>query len=156
MPLAQMPRLAPLLTSLEGEAAFVLAFETDEENRAIVRVRVSAEVEIECQRCLNGMSWSIDESSTLAVVTGPDEAERLPDEFDPLLLDGERFALRSLIEDELILAVPAAPAHKPDECAVQISDVNTHESTGESDRDSREDNPFAVLANWKNDDKSQD
>jgi uncharacterized protein len=156
VPLAQMPRLAPLLTSSEGEAAFVLAFETDEEKRAVVRIRVSAEVEIECQRCLNGMSWSIDESSTLAVVAGPDEAERLPDELDPLLLDSDRVALRSLIEDELILAVPAAPTHKPDECAVQISDVNSSETAGMPDRNSRDDNPFAALANWKSDDKSQD
>lgn len=154
--MAQLPRLAPLLTSTEGEAAFVLAFATDDEKRAIVTVRVSAEIHVQCQRCLGSMVWPVDTESTLALVAGPDEAERLPDELDPLLVEDERIALRTLVEDELILAVPAAPTHTVDECAVKLDDVNAAEATGEADGHRRDDNPFAALADWKSDGQQQD
>ena len=52
VPLADLPRLAPLLTSSEGEAAFVLEFDTDAERRPTVRVRVSAELPLRYQRLL--------------------------------------------------------------------------------------------------------
>ncbi|MCB1773653.1 MAG: DUF177 domain-containing protein [Gammaproteobacteria bacterium] len=156
LPLAQMPRLAPLLTSTEGEAAFALAFATDDEKRAIVTVHVNAEIHVQCQRCLGSMVWPVDSGTVLAVVSGPDEAERLPDNLDPLLVEDERVALRTLVEDELLLAVPTAPTHAVDECAVKLDDVNAAEATGDSAGHQRDDNPFAALADWKSDGQQQD
>jgi len=156
LPLAQMPRLAPLLTSTEGEAAFALAFATDNEKRAIVTVSVNAEIHVQCQRCLRSMAWPVESTATLAVVSGPDEAERLPQDLDPLLVEDERIALRTLVEDELILALPTAPLHSVDDCAVRLDDVNAAEAAGDADRHRRDDNPFAALADWKSDGQQQD
>ena len=158
IPLAELPRLAPLLTSTEGEAAFALAFGMDSEQRPTVDVKVSAQLAIQCQRCLGEMIVSVDADSRLIVVSGPDEAERLPDEVDPLLVEDERVALRSLVEDELILAIPTAPMHPAEECKVDLRKLNAAEETSPDKLESREstENPFAALAALKRDQDKRD
>jgi uncharacterized protein len=157
VPLADLPRLAPLLTSTEGEAAFVLAFDTDTEHRPTVRVEVHANLALQCQRCLGSVLRNIDSASLLVVVSGPEEAARLPDEVDPLLVDGDAgLALRSLIEDELILAIPPAPVHRPDECAVSLDDLNAAHAGIPESEGAEDEHPFAALAGLKRDSDNQD
>jgi uncharacterized protein len=155
--LAGMSRLEPLLTSLEGEAVFALAFDMDGERRPVIRVDVQAVLSVQCQRCMQPMAFDVDSSTLLAVVSGPDEAERLPVELDPLLLTEGRVELRSLIEDELILAIPPAPMHPEAECAVQLdSMVSEPERPEIVPVDDEVENPFAVLASLKSDTDKQD
>lgn len=154
--LADLPRLSPLLTSSEGEAAFTLAFDKDAERRPVVSVSVEARLRLRCQRCMQEMVLPVTASSRLCVVTGPDEAERLPDELDPLLIEEDRVALRSLVEDELILAVPPAPLHPASECEIKLDDWRQDaRSDTESAARTRE-NPFAALASLKSDVSKQD
>ncbi len=157
VPLADLPRLAALLMSDDGTADFVLAFDRDEERHNTVRVEVRAALPIQCQRCLDIMMQEVDSVSLLAVVSGPEEAERLPDDLDPLLVDEDRLALRSLIEDELILAIPNAPMHDVDECGIDLGEINSelnpHEIESRADGD---ENPFAALAQLKSDSESHD
>jgi uncharacterized protein len=154
--LAEFPRLAPLLASTEGEAAFALAFAQDEERRPGVRVQVRARLLIECQRCLGPMAFEVDSVSQLAVVSGPDEAQRLPAELDPLLVEDGQVVLRSLIEDELILAVPPAPAHAEAECAVRLGEVNAGPAVAAEPEAGGKPNPFAALAALKRDIEQSD
>ena len=156
IPLADLPRLAPLLTSTEGEAAFVLAFERDARRRPTVRVRVKARLPVQCQRCLGSMMLDVDADSLLVVVSGPDEAERLPDGLDPLLVENGKLELRSVIEDELILAIPPAPVHRPEDCGVRLGDINAGPEQGDVAVDKGPPNPFAALADWKSDRENRD
>lgn len=156
MPLAQMPRLAPLLTSSEGEAAFVLAFDRDADGRDVVAVSVEATVAVQCQRCLGPMGLTITDTARLAVVAGPDEAERLPHDLDPLVVQDDQVALRDLVEDELLLALPAAPLHPPSECGVKLEHVNAGQATTTENEGQRGDNPFAVLADLTTDGHKRD
>jgi len=151
VPFAELPRLAPLLTSTEGEAAFALVFQTDAEGRPAVTVRVRATLRLQCQRCLDTVEHAVDAESHLVVVSGPDEAERLPDDVDPLLVEDERVALRSLIEDELILAIPPAPRHRPEACGVRLDEHTAPTGEPAADTENDRENPFAALANWKRD-----
>ena len=154
--LADLPRLAPLLTSTEGEAAFVLAFGTDSDGRPTVRVRVRASLALQCQRCLGSMQHAVDAQTTLAVVSGQEEAERLPDEVDPLLVEEPRLALRSIIEDELILAIPPAPVHEHADCGVDLGTVNAEDAARSGTQAEVSENPFAALADWNSDKKNQE
>jgi len=156
IPLADLSRLAPLLTSTEGEAAFVLAFQMDAERRPSVRVKVRANLPVPCQRCLNSMVQAVELETRLVVVKGPDEAERLPEDVDPLLVGDDRFVLRSLVEDELLLAIPPAPRHEPEDCNVNLDQVNAHAEQQVEPTDSVAGHPFAVLAGWKSDSENQD
>ena len=154
--LADLARLSPLLASTEGVAKFGLAFGTDEEHRPVVDVSVRARLALRCQRCMQPMQLEVDSSSRLAVVSGPDEAERLPDELDPLLLEEDRLELRSLVEDELILALPPAPRHRPEECAVTLEAWNDDVASDTEMSEAERDNPFAALARLKSDADEQD
>jgi uncharacterized protein len=156
VPLADLPRLAPLLTSTEGEAAFVLAFGTDSDRRPTVQVRVRASLALQCQRCLGSVQLAVDAETTLVIVSGPEEAERLSDDVDPLLVEDRKLALRSVIEDELILAVPPAPVHRHAECAVDLDTVNAEDAAQPGTPAEESENPFAALADWNSDKKNQD
>ena len=156
VPLAELPRLAPLLTSSEGEAAFTLAFHTDAERGPTVRVTVHAKLPLRCQRCLGGMHQEVSSVSVLVVVSGTDEAQRLPDDVDPLLVENAKTDLRSLIEDDLILAIPTAPTHRPEDCNVKLSEINAQQLPKRSSTEDGPASPFAVLADWKDDRKNQD
>jgi uncharacterized protein len=156
IPLADLPRLAPLLTSTEGEAAFVLEFERDAARRATVRVEVKATLALQCQRCLGTMTLPVNGESRLVVVDGPAEAERLPEDVDPLLVEDEKLVLRSLIEDELILAIPPAPMHSSEACAMKLQQINAAGDELTAGDALGKAHPFASLAGWRSDDNEQD
>ena len=147
--LASFPRLAPLLVSDEGEADFLLVFGRGEDNKPLITSEVKSTLTIVCQRCLGGMELRVEERSSMVPVSGSLQAEQLPPELDPLLLEpGSMLSIRDLIEDELLLAIPAAPRHKPDECPVDLRSVCGEPPEGQEQ--SRPDNPFAALAALKN------
>ena len=156
IPLADLSRLAPLLTSTEGEAAFALAFRMDAQHRPTVQVKVQASLPLQCQRCLDTLIHEVDLETRLVVVRGPEEAERLPDDVDPLLVGEDRLALRSLVEDELLLTVPPAPRHRPEDCSVRLDEVNAQPEQQVESADEDGSHPFAALADWKSDNENQD
>lgn len=141
-------RLAPLLTSNEGEAAFTLRFDQDDEGRARIRGHVKADLQVRCQRCMDSMWLNVDMNFLLSPVSGPQEAEMLPAEYDPLLLDEQLLHPVDLIEDELILAIPPAPRHPEAECAVNLADYRQGDSLKQAAEPKRE-NPFAALQQLK-------
>jgi uncharacterized protein len=149
--LADLPRLRPLLAGPEGEVRFDLAFGRDAQQRAVVSIRVNAVLRLCCQRCMGVVEWPVESASRLALVAGPEEAARLPEGLDPLLVEEPRLALATLVEDELILAVPVAPLHAVDDCAVDLAKVNAPSGSPAEPAPARE-NPFAVLAGLHGDD----
>jgi uncharacterized protein len=56
----------------------------------------------------------------MAVVEGLDEARRLPEEIEPVLIDDGRLRPLELVEDEILLALPQVPMHGADDCAVRL------------------------------------
>lgn len=152
--LADLPRLRPLLAEPGGEVCFNLVFGRDGQQRPVVSIRVNATLHLRCQRCMGVVPWPVDSDSRMALVAGPEEAARLPEELDPLLVEESRLALATLVEDELILAVPVAPMHAVEECAVDLDAVNAAAEPSSEPAPARE-NPFAVLAGLYGDDDKQ-
>ena len=146
--LGNLPRLAPLLVEDAGEAAFVLAFGTDEQGRTLIRSSVKAELRLECQRCLHAMTLPVDVSGVLALVRGPIEAEQLPTELDPLLLgETDPLEVLQLVEDELLLSIPVSPRHEAGVCRAH-EDAQVEKPPAETSQESAP-NPFKVLAGLK-------
>jgi uncharacterized protein len=140
VPLAALPRLREVLLDPQGEAEYRLEFSRDEARRAVVLGEVRASLTLRCERCLGPMHHQVASEVSLALVSGLDEAERLPDRYDPLLLGDSRQRPLELIEDELLLALPQIPLHGGDECSAQAPEA-TPESAPQS--------PFAVLEAWR-------
>jgi uncharacterized protein len=113
MPVRGFARLRDLLASDAGEVAYEVEGLRDGRGRPALRIRVRGALQLRCQRCLEAMKRDVDEEETL--VLAANQAEIDADPVDPQapdrLLAGKEMALRELIEDQLILALPYAPRH---------------------------------------------
>jgi uncharacterized protein len=147
LPLAGLARLAQALAVAEGEATYRIRCDRDQRRRARIRGSVDAVLTVVCQRCMGPMRLPVHGAFQLAVVKGETEADSLPDDYDALLLEGDTLQLASVIEDELLLALPVAPLHPPEECGVDPGKWAAEDT--EPDAASERDNPFAVLAGLK-------
>lgn len=134
-PVTRFERLSELVVAPSGDVVFeVSGFSTDDSEH-FLDIAVTASIEIQCQRCLEAMSWPVATSSRLRLVPPdqplPDEALE-EEEFDPVHAT-IRFDLLAVIEDEILLSLPFAPRHE---------DCNTPRPTEGVVKES----PFAVLA----------
>lgn len=139
--LAAMPRLAEALLDDTGQIAVELRFGTDDGVRYVAG-RIRGQLRLQCQRCLEPMDLAMDIDVRLGLVEGAQEAERLPEPYEPLVMDDHEIALTQVVEDELLLALPIVPMHTdPGECRLIETDGAPVETARE--------NPFAVLAELK-------
>ncbi len=145
--LGKMERLTPLLAAEPGEAWVELAFAIDAQGLRTVHGRVRAEVELQCQRCLQPVPCAIDSEFHLAVIASATEERRLPKGFEPLDCSDGPVATVRLVEDEILLGLPLV-AHHPD------AGCNEEMARWRGERDDETENPFSVLRNWQ--DKRRD
>ena len=144
--LAKLPRFRPLLASDEGWINATLALSRDEENHSVIAVEIEAEVCVVCQRCLEQMTLPVACSNRLAVVWTDEQAKHLPKELDPLICEDD-CALWDIVEDELILALPAYSYHEGTDCNQLLTELGDAEGAI-PETDTRP-NPFEVLAQLK-------
>jgi uncharacterized protein len=137
----ELPRVRDLVQREDSTVSCVLRFSRDEQNRFLVRVAIEAEVELRCERCLEAMPWSIDSHSTAMLCNTDAKAEQCPALYEPVMLADETdLDLYELVEEEILLALPAAPLHSF-QCAELPRDGS--ENTIE---EIRKPSPFDVLA----------
>ena len=138
LPLAKMSRLRDMLLSREGNARLELSFRKEGRVAAVLG-RVEAELELQCQCCLSPLRWPVSNEVRLGIVRSLEEANLLPESFEPLLLEAETIPLVDIIQDELLLAIPVIPQH------VQCEGL----LAGDGNPGKPRENPFAVLADFK-------
>jgi uncharacterized protein len=149
MPLKWMKRLAPLLARPEGglewrDARFSAAFGYDRQGMATVDIHVEAALPLVCQRSLEPYLEKVSRHSVLAVVESVEEQDLVPEHYEPVLAENGRLALRDLVEDELLLAVPQVPRN-PELQAVRRSTDEAAVSGGEAGQEPTH-RPFEDLA----------
>jgi uncharacterized protein len=113
-PLSDFPRLRDVLATDAGEVAYRISGVRDERGRPGLRLEVSGTLALRCQRCLEPMRFEVqtDETLVLAATLAEIHAEPADAHAPDRVVAGKEMALRELIEDELILAVPYAPRHE--------------------------------------------
>ena len=116
-PLSDFSRLHDMLAADAGEVRYEISGVRDERGRPSLRLKVSGTLELRCQRCLEPMALEVqtDETLVLAATLAEIHAEPADAHAPDRVVAGKEMALRELIEDELILAVPYAPRHE--DCA---------------------------------------
>jgi uncharacterized protein len=120
-PLRDFPRLRDMLATDAGEVRYEIRGKRDERGRPALRLRVNGTLGLRCQRCLEPMPFEVRTDETLVLAATLDEIHAEPaDAHAPdRVVAGKEMALRELIEDELILAVPYAPRHE--DCAPALA-----------------------------------
>ena len=136
--LAALPRLVAELHRAEGVVHVALIAGIDPRGVRFIRGVVRTGVELVCQRCLGSLQFALDVTVSLGLVHSEAEADRLPEEYEPLLAPEGVIGVADLVEDELLLALPQIPRHE---------DVRDCEANGYRAPDRVEqDQPFATLA----------
>lgn len=110
-PLSALERVRDLLIDTQGEVSFSLQFDSDPLLKlAYVELRIDAELPLECQRSLQRFLFPVHIVQRLGLIRDEADEAALPAEYEALLApeDGMLRAL-DLVEDELVLAVPAIP-----------------------------------------------
>ncbi|HEY7883435.1 MAG TPA: YceD family protein [Cellvibrionaceae bacterium] len=149
---ALMSRLHDLLANDNASAEVVLSFGRDGEGRKVVTGTADANIMLVCQRCLEPVEVNLRSDIALAIVWSEDQATGLPKYLDPWILDEGAADLYEMIEEELLLALPAVAYHA--EPCVPEALFQSGEPAAE--KTSVERNPFQVLEQLKGSPKTDD
>lgn len=145
--LAGLERLVSAGVGLTEPASADFEFRRDEEGRYVVEAHIRAEVVLECQRCLGVMTQTLETRTVMACVWNDDDAALLPASYEPLIVE-ETANLSDIVEEELLLAIPASPMHAKD-CITEAQRVALGDDADQIENEGRKENPFAVLAKLK-------
>lgn len=143
MKLASMQRLLPALTSSDGDLQVYLEFGKDPDGTRYMSGTIQGEVGLQCQRCLEPMSLSLDLGFRLGIVRDQQALNVLHERYEPLLVGAEPTSLAEIVTDEVLLALPLVPAHADSEkCHEFVQDYKPPQPE-------KREGPFAVLAELK-------
>lgn len=152
VPLKQFRRVRSLLASGEGTIQVQLSFDKDELGVPFTEGKITAELQIVCQRCLEPFTYQLETDVALAWVKREADIEDLPLRFEPYLVKSTPIFLNDLLEDEIILALPSVPRHELDKCPAQDlvnSEIDVNEDSNLDEHEESGDNPFSVLETLK-------
>jgi uncharacterized protein len=137
VPLNRLERVAPQLINRDGMVTGSVALAM-EQGRVVADVALAVQVELRCQRCLEPMQLAIETQSRVALLNSEAAADDVPPELEMALAPEGRMRLADLIEEELLLALPAAPRHEG-QCPSQQGSSEQNEFEEPTQR------PFAAL-----------
>ena len=113
----RLPRVADLLADGPASVAWRIEGTKDALGRPAVTVVLSGSVSLTCQRCLGDLDWPIEQRSEVLLARDERELAALDagSESEVVLAEGSLDPL-TLVEDELVLALPFAPRHPEGDC----------------------------------------
>ncbi len=148
IPVAELPRVVDATESPVGNVQVKLEFKVSEEGKRAVIGQAAAELSLICQRCLEPVSVFVESDISLAVVWDEEAAKALPQHFDPWITGEGAADLYDMVEEELLLSLPAVAYHE-ESCI----DDRLY-SSGKPVEVKKEKNPFQVLEQLKSSPKS--
>jgi uncharacterized protein len=121
-----------------------------------LQLSVSTSIPLQCQRCLEAATETLEVDREFLFVSNEATAERLDEESEEdVLVASKTFDLLELIEDELLMALPIVPRHE--QCASgleatqmsEFDDFPDEEGDGATGDSTPSPSPFAALKNLK-------
>jgi uncharacterized protein len=116
-PVAALERLASMLLAPDGTLDWRLGGRSelgaDGARKAFLHLGVAGTVRMRCVRCLEPIEVALEVGRDYRLVATEEQAERedADEESVDVLVASRRFDLGALVEDEAIMALPAAPRH---------------------------------------------
>lgn len=127
------------IVDLASEIHYFIQGGVDRWQRPFLDLSVSGSLKLYCQRCMQPTEFLLDEKVHIVLFPNEeclDEAMLADETLDGMLLKDE-LDIHSLLEDQILMALPISPKH--DDCTnVQLNQINQNKP-----------NPFAVLADLK-------
>lgn len=141
LPLKNMQRLGESLFSDKGEVEVNIQFGVDEQGIRFLKGHLTTHLALQCQRCMDPFDYEIIDDFMLGIVQSEEEADDLPERYDPLVIKGNELLIQDIIEDELIVSLPIVPMHEPNVCKVRLPYMAKSDGMSEIEKD----NPFKVI-----------
>jgi len=148
--LKSMPRLVQACLDGSGDVHVDLSFERSEgEGLYEMRGDLSVTLRVLCQRCLDEMDFGLEVSPRLMFMRAGDNPALLELEADVMAVD-KPLLLSSVVEDELLLAMPMVPLHDLNKCPGKVHVAGAASPAKESVKVEKvKKNPFSVLSELK-------
>ncbi len=126
---------------------------TDALRYIVLDGQFNVSVELCCQRCLEPMRLEIDESMRLLLIPQAAQVEAT-EHYEQFELDEQGcIDTAQWIEDEILLHIPNVPLHsRKQECDPDILRRAIEYEPDPEQGNDKEENPFRVLKNWKDND----
>jgi len=116
LPLSSFPRLQEFLLNNAGEVVLDLKGGRDVERIIYINGNLQAVLHLECQRCMKVVDYPLSISLNLSPVFSEEGSKRLPERYEPLMVEDDQIDLVTLVEDELLLNLPMIPKHEDPNC----------------------------------------
>ena len=110
LPVAELQRLKDIGLVVDAVQA-ELFFDVDQQRERVVSGQLRAELQLQCQRCLDLMPMSLVCDLNLALVRDEEDARHLPGSYDPWILTEEQADLYAVLEEEILLNLPYVAYH---------------------------------------------
>jgi uncharacterized protein len=120
LPLAQMPRLVAQLADKSGSVDVSLEAGKDGAGLAWLTGTITGVLPLTCQRGLHPFTWPCHVDTRLRLVASESEEERAMQEAEAVLVPNDELALREVVEDELLLALPMMPRCDDPDCLKRL------------------------------------
>ena len=142
LPVESLQRLEDVLFDSQGSLNYEVRGRLDERNRPRLALKISGNLHLQCQRCLERLEYDVAVLNTLLLAPpGQQVDENIDDPDAPDVIEASpELDLAGLIEDEVLLSLPLAPRHAEGACESRLA-----RSTDAAGRPS----PFAQLAGLK-------
>ena len=113
----RLPRVADLLADGPASIEWRIEGGADASGRPSLAVELTGAVTLTCQRCLAPFEWPIEQRTDVLLARDEREVAALDaaNEAEVVLAEGPVDPL-TLVEDELVLALPFAPRHPEGGC----------------------------------------
>jgi len=130
LPISELGRLHDVIDGTEGDVSVALKFGW-KYGILSLEGKVSADLDLICQRCLEPMKTNVTGRFCFALITDADEIENLPAEMEPYIVEGDTQSVDDIVIDELLLSIPLVSKHT-EMCSEYLKDQD-EEVEGEAD-----------------------
>ncbi len=139
-----LPRLQEAVLECTAPVTCEIEFHQDQEKHRLVTGNCNTKVVMTCQRCLEGVEVPVESRFQLGLVLNDEQARQLPKQLEPVELEEDGYLdLWTVLEDEVLLALPMFPTHHNETCQPKQPEPKTTNSN------IKRPSPFDVLAKLK-------
>ena len=144
-----LPRLAEAVTSIETPLSALVKFEIDEARAKVASGTLSISVSVVCQLCLDPVTVTLSSDFSAQIIWSEDQLSNVPSDREPWIVVDKMTSLNELLEDEILLALPAVNFHENGMCTGDTFLSEDERGNNGEDDQVVADNPFNILQQLK-------
>ena len=142
--LAELPRLAQL-AKVAGEVHGRVHFRRAA-GIAVAELTMNGTARMVCQRCLGPLDLGVEADTRVGLIAVEADANRVPEEFEPVLAPEGRISVGELVEEELLLTLPIVPLHADTDGGATCVAADTPPLATNGREEEKTQRPFEQLA----------